>query len=212
VANATNRRPPARGPRDWWRGLPARQRTTLRLLLAAGAVLVLVVGALLARLLTVENAERDDAIALIKAETRGELAAMLAQLGGCRHEWLASAAQRAAAASSCMAGARANASDTALRRSGAIKILQLETEAYRSRFGSTGETRLAWTVIGGTAAEGGGQPVVQCLEVRRSGNFLSGAHVRLLALSRPISGEGRCTKETQIEREEEESTAVEQGK
>jgi hypothetical protein len=205
VAHGTDLRRPTPGPRVWWRSLPSRQRTTIRLVLAAGLILVLVVGVLLARYLSVENAERDDAIALIQAQTRGELPAMLAQLDGCRHEWLTSAAQRAAATGACVATARANAADPRLRRRGAVKILQLEAKSYHSRFGSTGETRVAWTVIGSL-------PTVQCLEVRRSGNFLSGAHVRLLAISRPISGEGRCTKETQLEREEEESTAVEQGK
>ena len=59
---------------------------------------------------------------------------------------------------------------------------------------------MAWTVIGTL-------PVVQCVEVRRSGNFLAGIHVHLLAISAPISGEGRCTKPSGMEREEEEETA-----
>jgi hypothetical protein len=54
-------------------------------------------------------------------------------------------------------------------------------------------------------------PVVQCVEVRRTGSFLTGIHVHLVGVSAPISGEGRCTKESTIEAEEEEATQVEEG-
>src|SRR5271170_7746528 len=85
----------ARGPREWWRGLPSRQRRILRGLFAVAVVVVLVVGALLARFLSAENAERSDDLALVQAEARGDLAGMLAQLSGCR------------ASPSCLASARA---------------------------------------------------------------------------------------------------------
>lgn len=182
----------ARGPREWWRGLSPGRRRMLRALLAVAAVAVLVVGALLARFLSVENAERSDDLVLVQAEARGDLAGMLARMSGCR------------ASPSCLATARADASDPRLRRTGAVKILQLESPTAYSLSGATGATRLAWTVIGTL-------PVVQCIDVRRTGDFLSGVHVRLLGISAPISGEGRCTKESAIEREEEEATRVEQG-
>jgi hypothetical protein len=51
--------------------------------------------------------------------------------------------------------------------------------------------------------------VVQCVKVRRSGNFLTGINVTVQALSAPIANEGVCGKQTQIEREEEEATEVE---
>jgi hypothetical protein len=35
-------------------------------------------------------------------------------------------------------------------------------------------------------------PVVQCIGVRRSGNFLTGISVTLLTLSAPIANEGGC--------------------
>jgi hypothetical protein len=100
---------------------------------------------------------------------------------------------------------RADAANPRLRRDGAVKILQLESHTAYALFGATGKTRLAWTVIGT-------EPVVQCVEVKRTGNFLSGIHVHLLSLSTPISGEGKCTKETTEEQEEEEATRVEEGK
>ena len=68
-----------------------------------------------------------------------------------------------------------------------MKILQLESTTAYSLSGATGKTRLAWTVIGTL-------PVVQCVDVRRTGNFLTGIHVQLLGLSAPIDNEGICTK------------------
>jgi len=149
----------------------------------------------LARFLSVENAERDADLALVQAEVKGDVATMLDRLGGCR---------QSRSQSSCVASVKADASNPRLRRSGAVKILQLESPTAYSLTGATGKTRLAWTVIGTL-------PVVQCVEVRRTGNFLTGIHIALIGLSAPIPGEGKCTKETTIEKEEEEATAVERG-
>jgi hypothetical protein len=195
----------APGPRAWWRGLPPRQRTILRRLFAAVVVVVLAVSVVLARFLSVENVERDADLALVQAEARGDAAGMLDQLGGCRFAWLASTKERDGASRSCAAAVEANSGDRHLRRAGAVKILQLESTTAYSLFGATGKTRLAWTVIGS-------KPVVQCVQVRRTGNFLTGIHVQLVGLSAPIPGEGRCTKESRLEREEEEATAVEEGR
>jgi hypothetical protein len=179
-----------RGPRAWWQGLGPRRRRLLRVLLALGAILVLAVSALLARFLSAENAERTAEVALIQAQVKGDAAAMVGQLSGCRTR------------PSCVAGVKANVSDPRLRRSGAVKILQLEASTAYSPTGATGMTRLAWTVLGTL-------PVVQCVEVRRTGNFLTGIHVQLLGLSAPIANEGVCHKRTREEIEEEEATAVE---
>lgn len=176
----------------WWRGLSPRHRRILRTLFALAVIVVLLVGAVLARFLSAENVERDADLALVQAEARGDVDGMLDQLSGCR------------ASPSCVAAVRADAGDPRVRRSGAVKILQLESPTADSLFAATGRTRLAWTVIGTL-------PVVQCVEVRRTGNFLAGIHVQLLGVSAPISGEGRCTKESTIEREEEEATKVEEG-
>jgi len=98
---------------------------------------------------------------------------MLDRLSGCRES------------PACVAVVRANASNPRLRRPGAVKILSLKSGTSYSLAGATGKTRLAWTVIGTL-------PVVQCIEVRRSGNFLSGIRIRLLALSAPIPNEADC--------------------
>jgi hypothetical protein len=180
----------ARGPRAWWLGLAPGQRRVLQVLLAAGVVLVLLVGVVLARFLSVENTERHDDLALVQAEARGDVAGMLDQLSGCRES------------PSCVAVVKANASNPRVRRSGAVKILQLESKTAYSLSGATGKTRLAWTVIGSL-------PVVQCVEVRRTGNFLGGIQVQLIGLSTPIDNEGVCSKRSRNEVEEEEATAVE---
>jgi hypothetical protein len=180
----------ARGPRTWWQGLSPSWRRTLRALLALSVVLVLLVGALLARFLSVENAERADDLALIQAEVKGNAAAMLHQLSGCRSSAV------------CVAGVRANAGNPHLRRGGAVKILQLESKTAYSLSGATGKTRVAWTVIGSL-------PVVQCVDVRRTGSFLQGVHVSLIGLSAPIDNEGTCWKLSKHELEEEQDTAAE---
>ena len=174
----------------WWLGLSPTWRRTLRALLAISVLIVLLVGALLARFLSVENAERADDLALIQAEVKGDAAAMLHQLSGC------------GANAACVASVRANAGNPHLHRAGAVKILQLESRTAYSLFGATGKTRLAWTVIGSL-------PVVQCVDVHRTGNFLQGVHVSLIGLSAPIDNEGTCWKLSKHELEEEEDTAVE---
>jgi hypothetical protein len=72
-----------------------------------------------------------------------------------------------------------------LRRPGGIKILSLTSSTNHSLTGSLGQTRLAWTVIGRL-------PEVQCVEVRRTGNFLTGISVALLRLGPPIGNTADC--------------------
>jgi hypothetical protein len=131
------------------------------------------ISVLLARFLSVENVERDADLALIQAQARGDAAAMLARLSGCRRS------------PSCVATVTQNARDPRLRSAGAVKILSLKSSTSYSATGATGTTRLAWTVIGAL-------PVVQCIEVKRTGNFIVGIDVTLLTLSAPIPNEADC--------------------
>jgi hypothetical protein len=133
----------------------------------------LLISGLLARFLSVENAERDAEEALIEAQVRGDASGMLDRLSGCRSR------------PACVAAVRANVANPRLRRSGAVKILQLSSSTAYSLTGASGETRLAWTVIGKL-------PVVQCVGVRRTGNFFTGVSVTLLSLGAPIPNEGDC--------------------
>ena len=139
--------------------------------MAVGVLVFLAVSALLARFLSTENAERDKEATLLQAQARGDVAAMLAQLDGCRER------------PSCVATVRANA--TRLRRPGAVKILSLKSSTAYALTGASGQTRLAWTVIGRL-------PVVQCVDVRRRGNPVSGITVTLTSLSAPIANEADC--------------------
>jgi len=131
----------------------------------------LLISGLLARFLSAENAERDKEAALLQAQARGDVNGMLAQLTGCRRS------------APCVATVAANAAR--LRRPGAVKILSLKSSTAYALTGASGQTRLAWTVIGRL-------PVVQCVDVRRRGNPVSGITVTLTSLSAPIANEADC--------------------
>ncbi|MHB8234567.1 MAG: hypothetical protein ACYDHT_07930 [Solirubrobacteraceae bacterium] len=148
-----------------------RRRVKRIALISLGVLLFLAISVALARFLSVENVERDDEAALLMAQARGDSAAMLARLNGCRES------------ASCRMTVQANAER--LRRAGEPKILSLKSSTAYSLAGATGRTRLAWTVIGRS-------PVVQCVDVRRTGNALTGIHIHLLALSAPIPNSGDC--------------------
>ncbi len=150
-----------------------RRRVRRRLLIALGVIVFLALSALLARFLTSDNLEREEDVALIEAEARGDAAGMIAKLSGCREN------------PSCVALQRKNASNPRMRRAGEVKVLSLTSATANSPTGATGKTRLAWTVLGQL-------PVVQCIEVKRSGNALTGVHVALLSLSAPINNEADC--------------------
>src|SRR5437660_6711041 len=73
----------APGPRAWWRGLSPRARTMLKRALAAAGAIVVLGSVVLARFLSVEHAERDAALALLRPDERGDVSAMLHKIGGC---------------------------------------------------------------------------------------------------------------------------------
>lgn len=141
-----------------------------RLLIAGGVLVFLVVSFLLARWLALENVERDDIVALLAAEARGDAKAMLAQLRGCDR--------------SCQAIVAGDA--RRLKRAGTVLILADQSQTAYSLTGAVGETRVAWK------ASSNRLPVVQCVKVERSGNVLSGLVIRLLAVGAPIPGTADC--------------------
>jgi hypothetical protein len=166
-ANPHQRAPEAQAGRP----SPPRGLSRRAVLFAVCALLFLAISAELARFLSVENVERNDAEMLIQAQAKGDVSGMLKLLHGCRER------------PACVASVQANASR--LRRPGAVKILSLKSRTAYSLGASSGKTRLAWTVIGQL-------PVVQCIEVRRTGNVLAGINVSLLSLSAPIPNEADC--------------------
>jgi hypothetical protein len=134
-------------------------------------ILFFAISGLLARFFATENVERDDILAVLRAEVVGNERGMLAQLSGC------------VASPTCVAAVKADAAS--LHRSGSVKILDLTSESNHSLGASTGPTRVAWTVIGHL-------PTVQCVTVKRSGNFFTGISVALLSIGRPINSEADC--------------------
>jgi hypothetical protein len=140
-------------------------------LIALAVVLFLAISGLLARFFATENLERDDILAVLRAEVVGDEGGMLSQLSGC------------AATPKCVAVVKADAAS--LHRSGSVKILDLTSESDHSLTSATGPTRVAWTVIGHL-------PTVQCVTVKRTGNFLTGISVSLLSIGKPINSEADC--------------------
>ncbi|MEA2254287.1 MAG: hypothetical protein QOG35_332 [Solirubrobacteraceae bacterium] len=142
-----------------------------RLALIVPAVVVfLAISFALARYLTTENAERDAVYALLQAQGRGDVRGMLARLDGCD--------------AGCRAAVTRNA--RRLARPGAVRILAYSSGTAYALGSASGPTRVAWTIIGRQL------PVVQCVQVRRTGSVLTGRTINLRRLSAPIDRQGSC--------------------
>jgi hypothetical protein len=146
-------------------------RGTRIALIAVGVVLFLAISGVLARFFSAENVELDHEVALVRAEAKGDAQGMFAQLTGCRASALCAATVRADAAT--------------LRRPGSVEVLSTQSTTNHSLTGSVGETRVAWKVSGR-------YPVVQCVRVRRSGNFLTGISVALLRVGPRLGDTSDC--------------------
>ncbi|MFI5005584.1 MAG: hypothetical protein ACHQE6_11290 [Solirubrobacterales bacterium] len=141
-------------------------------LITVGVLLFLAISGAAARFFSAENVERDHEWALMQAEARGDARGMLDQLAtSCR------------ASASCVATVRADAAS--LRRPGEVQILSTQSSTNHSLTGSVGETRVAWKVSGR-------YPVVQCVRVQRSGNFLTGISISLLRVGPRIGSTADC--------------------
>ena len=146
------------------------RRAKLFTAIAVGVVAFLAISFELARYLTTENTERDDVYALLRDQARGDANAMLARLRACDAR--------------CQGTVRANA--RRLARAGTVKILAYNSSTSYALGGATGPTRVAWTIIDRQL------PVVQCVQVQRTGNVLTGRGINLLRLSAPIDRTGTC--------------------
>jgi hypothetical protein len=134
-------------------------------------LLFLAISALLARVFSIDGAERSAILALVQTEAKGDSSVIVAHLHDC--------AQDAA----CRARAEANAA--ALKHRGSVSILELNPSAGFSLTSTMGTARVAWNV-------GGSRPIVQCVGVRRAGNALSGFRVELLSISPKLAGDATC--------------------
>jgi hypothetical protein len=146
--------------------VPRRARL---LLISAGVILFLVISAMLARFLAVENIERDSILGLLRAEARGDAPAMLATLRGCPP--------------ACQATVRADAA--ALRGPGPVTILADQSPTAYALTATTAKTRIAWKLPSRL-------PTVQCILVRRAGNAVTGISLSLLAIGAPIPLQSDC--------------------
>ena len=147
---------------------PLRRRLPL---IVAAVVVFLAISFELARWLSTESTERDKVHKLLEAEARGDAPGMLAQLHGCGTAACRTTAERAA---------------RALKRRGAVKIVNYESGTSYALGSATGATRVAWTSLEQ------GLVVVQCVTVRRGGSALAGRSVTLLRISAPIDRQGSC--------------------
>ena len=140
-------------------------------LIAAAVVVFLAISFELARWLSTESTERDKVHKLLEAEARGDAQGMLAQLHGCGTAACRATVERVA---------------PALKRRGAVKIVNYESGTSYALGSATGDTRVAWTSLEQ------GLVVVQCVTVRRGGSALAGRSVTLLRISAPIDRQGSC--------------------
>jgi hypothetical protein len=145
-------------------------RRRLVTLIAIGAIVFVAISVLLARYLSTENRERDAVYELLRDQARGDAQAMLRRL------------------SDCDARCRANVAYDArrLKRAGEVKILAYSSSTSYALGHAEGPTRVAWTIVNRQL------PVVQCVQVERTGNVLAGATINLLRLSVPIDRTGTC--------------------
>jgi hypothetical protein len=143
----------------------------LLLLIVAGVLVFLVISAVLARVFSIDGAERSAITSLIASQARGDRSGMASQMYRC------------SARPACLARVAEDA--RALRHPGAVSIIQIQPSAGFSLTGTLGVARVAWQA-------GGSLPIVQCLRVRRAGNAVSGLRVELLELSRRIASDADC--------------------
>jgi hypothetical protein len=134
-------------------------------------LLFLTISGLLARFFSVESEEREDLVGVLQAEANGNAQAMMRGLSACGES------------PKCTAAVREDV--VKLRRPGSVKILTLTSHTAYALTGKTAPTRVAWTVIGRL-------PVVQCVQVKRTGNALTGVSVKLLSIGPQIAGEADC--------------------
>ncbi|MEN3280699.1 MAG: hypothetical protein V7607_1839 [Solirubrobacteraceae bacterium] len=145
-------------------------RRRLVSLVALGAIVFLAISFLLARYLSTENRERDAVFGLLRDQARGDAQAMLRRLNGCDAR--------------CRANVEADA--RRLKRAGDVKILAYGSSTSYALGHSEGPTRVAWTIVDKQL------PVVQCVQVERTGNVLAGTTINLRRLSVPIDRQGTC--------------------
>ncbi|MCW3008951.1 MAG: hypothetical protein JWP17_3577 [Solirubrobacterales bacterium] len=139
--------------------------------ITVGVVAFLAISFLLARWLTVDNAEREKVETLLRAQAAGDGAALARDIAGC------------AADPACTAKTAAQA--RMLKTPGRVEIVAYDSATAHALGAKDGPTRVVWK----TAAR---LTTVQCVQIRRTGSVLSGASVTVTALSEPIDRQAGC--------------------
>ncbi len=140
------------------------------LLVAAAAAFVLL-SLVIARVLTVGNAERDAVYRLVRAEAAGDQAAVLSSVRGCTGD------------AACVE--RVRRTIARVQHPGTAKLLRFDGPGGIALAGRSGPARVAWKV--GTAL-----PVVQCMRLRTTGNALGGYTVRITGVEEPTALDAPC--------------------
>ena len=141
------------------------------LVIAFGVFVFIGVSLLLARALTGSGAERSKVLGVLRAQARGDAAAVLRRLPTC------------ARSPTCARLTRARTAR--LRRHGTVQILNFEPSVRVTFANRSGTARVAWRTTSRP------YPVVQCVFVQREGP-LTGGGVKLVSISNPIGIESRC--------------------
>jgi hypothetical protein len=130
-----------------------------------------VVSLLLARWLSTDNVERDKVTDLLRAQAAGDGEAMAREIAGCR------------ARTDCLARGRPQA--RRLRTPGRLQIVAYDSATAHALGAQDGPTRVVWRTPRRLTT-------VQCVQVRRGGNVLSGPSVTVTGLSEPIGRQAAC--------------------
>ncbi len=145
-------------------------RRTRLILIAFGVFVFLGISFLLARALTGAGAERSLVVEVVRAQARGDAAAVLERLPECRRDAVCSRLVRERT--------------PRLERPGRVQVLNSEPSVQLALTDQAGVARVAWR-----AAEA--LPVVQCVRVRRQGPHTGGG-VELVSISGPVGLESSC--------------------
>src|SRR3954453_8749123 len=151
------------------RGVASRRARLV--LLVVGLFFFLAVSFLLTRALVGAGAERSKVLDVLRAQARGDAAAVLRQLPECRRNAVCAGLVRRRT--------------PRLRRPGRVQILNYPPSAQVTFTNRSGPARVAWRT---TAAR---FPVVQCVVVRREGP-LTGGGVELVSISNPVGLQATC--------------------
>jgi hypothetical protein len=144
-----------------------------RALIAVVVLAFLAVSFELARYLSLPGSERNAVFNVLKAEAKGDTAAVLKRLDDCP------------SGSPCAALVAKYV--PRLRHAGHVKILLLESKSAYTLGSKTAITRVAWTTL-----DPDGQTHVQCVTVHKHWSFLSGSSTSLRRISAPIGNEASC--------------------